>query len=40
VAIAEPAESSSTNKPAPVVDDVADAVARYVEDLHRAPLAT
>lgn len=40
VAIAEPAESPATNKPALVADDVADAVARYVEDLQRAPLAT
>ncbi len=40
MAVPEPAESPATNKPAPVVDDVADAVARYVEDLQRAPLAT
>jgi hypothetical protein len=40
VATAEPAESPTTNKLAPVVDDLADAVARYVGDLQRAPLAT
>jgi len=40
VAIAEPAESPTTNKPGPVVVDVAAAVARYIEDLQRAPLAT
>jgi integrase/recombinase XerC len=40
VAIAEPAESPATNKPAVVVDGVAVAVARYVDDLQRAPLAT
>jgi len=39
VAIPEPAESPAPNKPL-VDEDVADAVARYVEDLQRAPLAT
>ena len=40
MAIAEPAEAPATNKPGPVVDDAVDAVARYVEDLQRAPSAT
>ena len=35
----QPAETASTNKPGPGDGDVADAVARYVEDLRHAPLA-
>jgi site-specific recombinase XerD len=40
VAVPEPAESPATNKPGVVTDDVADAVARYLDDLQCAPLAT
>ena len=40
VASSQPAESASTNKRGIVDGGVPDAVARYVEDLQRAPLAT
>lgn len=40
MASAEPADAPATDRSALVVDDLADAVARYVEDLQRAPLAT
>ena len=39
MASSQPAESASTNKRDPVDGDVRDAVARYLEDLQRAPLA-
>jgi integrase/recombinase XerC len=39
VASPQPAETASTNRPNPGNGDVADAVARHVEDLQQAPLA-
>jgi site-specific recombinase XerD len=40
VASSQPIESASTNKPVLADDGVAERVARYLEDLERAPLAT
>jgi integrase/recombinase XerC len=39
VASSQPAETASTNRPEPGDGDIAAAVARYAEDLQRAPLA-